>query len=206
MKTKSILIVISLCFSLAGCLSSSPDVDAVYTKRPEVVFDSVVALTSVDNFRIQMTSRMAQMIATEKGYKLDTRYSSLTIEDLIEQSMMQKRARGEIYLERFDEPTRISYRLSINFDFGKIIGITLEHVFYGSDRVHARPLFERYKEKLNNVSLIKKDEKFELYGFEPNPLSRINLSFLDTEYSLISFSVRDWNYSLNEEMKSYSIR
>jgi hypothetical protein len=153
-----------------------------------------------------MTPRMAQAVATEKGYKLDTRYGSLTFEDLAEQSMMRKRAQGVIYLARFDRPTGISYEVSIDFDFGKVTGIKLDHVFYGSDRVNARPLFERYKEKQTKLSQIRKDGKVEVYKFSPNPNSWIILSLLDDKYSLVSFSVNDINYALSEVYDSYGIR
>jgi hypothetical protein len=202
MNKKHLSLVILSCLLLFGC--SSPNAGS--TDRPSLAYDADIALSSIDNFRIQMTPRMAQAVATEKGYTLDTRFGSLTFEDLVEQAVMQKKAKGTIYLSRLDHKSGISYEISIDFDFGKVAGIKLDHVFYGAERAKARPLFEEYKAKYPKLLLTRKTDKTEVFGFSPNQNASLILSLLSADYSAVSISVRDINYTINEVYNSHGIR
>jgi hypothetical protein len=188
-------------FCLFGCSSSNTGT----TGRPSLTYDADIALSSIDGFRIQMTPRMAQTVAAEKGYTLDTRFGSLTFEDLVEQAMMGKKAKGTIYLSRFDRQSGISYETSIDFEYGKVSGIKLDHVFYGAERAKARPLFEDYKIRFPKLQLTKKTEKTEVFGFAPNQNASLTLSLLNDDYSAVSISVRDINYSINEIYSTHGL-
>jgi hypothetical protein len=62
--TKKIIIVLGLLI-VSGCLTQSPDASK------DLKDDWDIASASLDGFRVQMSPRMAQQIATEKGYNGD---------------------------------------------------------------------------------------------------------------------------------------
>ncbi len=203
MTSRSILsLLLGSCLLFAACSSHSSQ----SIETPIFTYDPDIALTTIDGFRIQMTPRMAQAVANERGYKIDVRYGAMTLEDLSEQVLIGKSAKGTIYLVRFDSTSGLSYEVSLDFDFGKITGAKLEHVFYGSERTKAATIFASYKEKHTKLGLLRKSDKVEVYQYSPNRNARVTLSHLNGEYSSVSLSVHDINYALRATYDSYRIR
>ena len=90
LHTKRLVIVLGFLI-VAGCLTQSS-----YIPK----YDANITLASLDGFRIHMSPRMAQQIANEKGYKIDSQSSNATFDDIVEAGLNEQVV---LYLSRSGE-------------------------------------------------------------------------------------------------------
>ena len=192
--TKRLIIVLGLLI-VSGCLTQSSDA------FKDLKYDWDIASTSLDGFRIQMSPRMAKKIASEKGYEIDTQFSDVTFDDIIEAGLKEH---NSIYLSRSGEGKSVlnKIELVLSFEYGKTYHINLKHVFADHEdyQQRAEDLLEFYLKKYPQLVLSKEDENFRAYTYKPNSLAYLSVTVDTRGPSRVSITVRDMNYSLNKEI------
>ena len=182
--TKRLVIVLGFLI-VAGCLKQSS-----YTPI-DIKYDVNIALASLDGFRIQMSPRMAQQIANEKGYKIDSQSSNVTFDDIVEASLKEE---VYLYLSRSGEELPDKIRLTLVFERGKIYQIWLQHVFFKNHQQHAEQLLESYLKKYPQLVLSKEEGNLRIYTYRPNRFAELFATINTHRYSEVHISVYNMNY------------
>ncbi len=195
-------LMVSFTVFLIGC-SSPTRPNASRSVLPEPSYDTLIATTSLEGFRIQMTPRMAKLVAEQRGYHFVSDYSTTTFEDLIEAKAMREDASGLIFLSRNPSgPSDLKHEIFITFSNGRIEKIDLSHTFYTQqERDVARMLFERYKQEFKFLIPLTKRDDFESYTYSPNRYANMALLINERSPKEVKLWIYDPNYRLSRPVK-----
>jgi len=181
LHTKRLVIVLGLLI-VAGCITQSS-----YTLK----YDVNISLASLDGFRIQMSARMAQQIANEKGYKIDSQSSNVTFDDVVEAGLKEK---NDLFLSRSGEVLLDTIRLNLSFERRKIYSIDLRHVFFRNHQQRAEELLDSYLKRYPQLVLSKEEGNLRVYTYKPNQFAKLSVGINTHRYSEVIISVSDFNY------------
>ena len=129
MKMIRLLSISYFAFIVVGCNTTSSPIVELSERIKNLSYDTTIMHTSLDGFRIQISPRMAQQIAKERGYSIDSFFSSVTFEDIIEAGFKERRVQEIISLKRYDGDEDCYYEIMLNFDYGKVESVQLKHKF-----------------------------------------------------------------------------
>jgi len=184
MKKRIVLTVFSIVCMLTSCKPMTYEF-------PEVSFDSTIPTVSVDGFRMQMSARMAKQVAEERGYKINSKYSQFTFDDIAEGVPGESIVGPNIYLER-----GLLESVMLQFDYGRIESIYYNNIF--DSRQQAEELLELYLARYPQLTLEKEtDEGYRSYSYEPNRFASIKalIRMIGEKNWRVDISVHDRNYS-----------
>lgn len=187
---KKILLILPFIFIVSSCY------DEINYDLPEASFDPVTCYASLAGFRMRMSARIAKQVAQERGYKINTKYSDLTFDDIAERGTVDEGLGLTIYIERDSEHGILSSeQVVLDFNYGIIEGITHENLFYPNEM--AKEIFESYLKKFPQLTIKNEREGFRSYNYEPNKLAYVYTS-IDSSHDNnchVKITIKDRNYS-----------
>ncbi len=178
-----------MALSIACISSSCTTMNSTTYVPPKVSFDSTIAMASLDGFRIQMSTRMAKQVAKERGYNINSRYSYVTFDDIIEAGPIKSIFGPSIQLER-DNKT-----IELGFEYGKVKSVTHKHMFY--QRQQAEELLASYLKRYPQLELSKEDSNLQVYKYNPNKRAWLyaSIQMFGENVHQVSVSIYDGNYA-----------
>lgn len=202
--TVGILSLVAGCEGTGARYNSYDPVRKMRQNWSELSYDSTIMHASLDGFRIQMSPRMAKQVAKERGYKVDSFFSSITFDDIIEAGYKERRLQETIWLKRYDGKKDCSYEIMLGFDYGKADRVELEHEFR-FQKQRAEEMFDSYLKRFPQLTIEKETENFRVYRYKPNERATMTLIFDFSPIfsngdgiSRVSISVSDINYTTNQ--------
>jgi len=170
-----------------GCVTT----DSHSPSFPKIRFDENIASVSFEGFRVGISPRVAKSIASERGYRVDHRFSDVTFDDLIQSPVGGRDYGKTIYLNGFDKAEGVAVDLQLEFAYGKLIQVRLEHVYHGADRPRGEKKLNRYLAKYPFLKLSKEVESFRVYSYKPHDYAFLIASIEEKTYTRVTISLRD---------------
>lgn len=188
MEKRIILTVLSIVCMLSSCTPITYELP----NELKVSFDSTIPTVSVDGFRMQMSARMAKQVAEERGYRINSKYSDVTFDDIAEGVSKESILGTTIYLER-----DLLESVRLQFDYGRLENIHYDNIF--DSRQQAEELLELYLTRYPQLTLVEREaeEDYRSYSYEPNRRASIKALiriFGEKNWRVYIF-VHDLNYS-----------
>lgn len=163
----------------------------------EARHDAKIALVTLEGFRIQMTPSIAQKVAEERGYNIDTQDSNITFYDLISSSSNNKEETIELVT---NDPLQRK-RITLTFEDNRVTSVDFTITKYGIDKDVALTLLNPVLKRHPYLELHKREENFIVYFYKPTKFSFLSASVLWKGYVNIKTHVHDNTYQEEKRIK-----
>jgi hypothetical protein len=204
------------CLLLSSCESTK----VLKYEDLDIHYDTNIAMVCIDGFKLGMTPRLASIAASNGQFQIVTRFSDVTFDDIVQQTLTGEKGDGRIELHRLGDDSIKSCNIGISFVYGRIESISSSRTFSRAEHQIAVDLITSYLDDYKCLVFVDEkigtskdvmDYKYDIktYKYKPNSNAWISLAIIEKEYAELSYteveiSAFDSNYVSQQIWEDYS--
>ena len=212
---EQLALFIIVCLLLSSCESSK----VLKYEDLDINYDTNMAMVCIDGFKLGMTPRLASIAASNEHFQIVTRFSNVTFDDIVQQTLTGGIGDGEIELSRLNEDHIHSCNVKISFANGRIESISSNRTYSRTEHQIAVDLLNSYLNDYKCLVFVDDetgtskdvmDYKYDIktYKYKPNSHAWISLAIIEKEYANLSYteveiSAFDSNYVYQKIWEDY---